>query len=70
MRAERFAQSIAVDGGAAVPDDSYFHLAPGEARLVTFSSAETADLSEVFVHPLNAQAGLRVAIPRMMSVRA
>jgi beta-mannosidase len=70
VRAERFAQSIAVDGGGAVPDDSYFHVAPGDARLVTFSAAETTDLSEVFVHPLNAQAGLRVAIPRMMSVRA
>jgi beta-mannosidase len=68
--AERFAQSIAVDGGAAVPDDNYFHVAPGDARLVTFSAAETAHLSEVFVHPLNAQTGLRVAIPRMMSVRA
>ena len=34
-----FAQSVAVDGGDAVPDDNYFHVAPGDARVVRVSSS-------------------------------
>jgi beta-mannosidase len=70
VRSERFAQFVAVDAGDVVPDDNYFHVAPGDARLVTFPAASSARLSEIVVQPLNACDGVRVSVPSHPSVRA
>jgi len=70
VRSERFAQFVAVDAGDAVPDDNYFHVAPGDAHLVTFPVASTKQLSEIVIQPLNAPESIRVSVPSVMSVRA
>jgi beta-mannosidase len=69
VRSERFAQFVAVDAGDAVPDDNYFHVAPGDARLVTFQAASSARLTEIVVQPLNASDGVRVSVPAVSSAR-
>lgn len=70
VRSERFAQFVAVDAGDAVPDDNYFHVAPGDTHIVTFPAASTRRLSEIVVQPLNAHDGVRVAVPSTTRVRA
>ena len=70
VRSEQFAQFVAVDAGDAVPDDNYFHVAPGGAHRVTFSAASTRRLTEIIVQPLNAHEGVRVSVPSTTSVRA
>jgi beta-mannosidase len=70
VRAERFAQSVAIDAGDAVPDENYFHLAPGDARVVVFPASAGKPLSEVFVQPLNAHRGVRATVPGPKSARA
>jgi len=70
VRSERFAQFVAVDAGDAVPDDNYFHVAPGDARLVTFPATSSTRLAEIVIQPLNAPDGVRVSVPPTSSVRA
>jgi beta-mannosidase len=70
VRSEQFAQFVAVDAGDVVPDDNYFHVAPGDARLVTFPAASSARLGEIVVQPLNGCDGARVSVPSRPSVRA
>jgi beta-mannosidase len=68
VRSERFAQSVAIDAGSAIPDDNYFHLAPGDARVVTFPPS--TDFAEVYVQPLNSRSGVRAVVPRAVTVHA
>jgi beta-mannosidase len=70
VRSEQFAQFVALDAGDAVPDDNYFHVAPGDARLVTFPAASSVRLTEIAVQPLNACDGVRVSVPSHPGVRA
>jgi beta-mannosidase len=70
VRSEQLAQFVAVDAGDAVPDDNYFHVAPGDARLVMFPAASSARLTEIVVQPLNTADGLRVSVPSHRGVRA
>jgi beta-mannosidase len=70
VRSEKLAQFVAVDASDAVPDDNYFHVTPGGARVVSLSAASSARLTEVFLQPLNACNGVRVPVPSAASVRA
>jgi beta-mannosidase len=70
LRADEFAQSVALDAGSAVPDDNYFHIAPGEERAIMLPAAATTELSELFVQPLNARAAVRVPVPGIAAVTA
>jgi len=70
VRSEQFAQFVAVDASDALPDDNYFHVAPGDARLVTFPAASAERLSEIVVLPLNAHEGVRVSVPSAIGLRA
>jgi beta-mannosidase len=70
VRAEQFAQFVAIDAGAAVPDDNYFHVAPGDARVIVIPRVAGADVSEIFVQPLSAHAGARVVVPKPAPVHA
>jgi beta-mannosidase len=70
VRAEEFAQAVAIDGGPALPDDNYFHVAPGDERTVLVPARAAADLSELFVQPLNARSGVQVSVPRSEAVTA
>jgi beta-mannosidase len=70
VRSEQFAQFVALDAGDAVPDDNYFHVAPGDTHRVMYPAASATRLSEIIVQPLNAHEGVRVAVPSVVSVRA
>jgi beta-mannosidase len=70
VRSEQLAQFVTVDAGDAVPDDNYFHVAPGDTHVVTFPPASTGRLSEIVVQPLNAHEGVRVSVPSVTGVRA
>jgi beta-mannosidase len=70
VRAEQLAQFVAIDAGAALPDDNYFHVAPGDARVVVIPRVSGADVSEIFVQPLNAHSGSRVVVPKRAPVPA
>lgn len=62
----RFAQSVRIEVAGHVPDDNYFHLAPGQARSLTLvpdgSGVGTAHLQGT-VRALNAEAGVKVSLP-------
>jgi beta-mannosidase len=70
VRADELAQWVAIDAGHALPDDNYFHVAPGDVRTIHFAAATAADLSELFLQPLNARSGVRVSVPRAEAVSA
>jgi beta-mannosidase len=70
VRAEQFAQFVAIDAGRGLPDDNHFHVAPGDEKVVRLSPRAARDLTEVFVQPLNTHSGVRVAIPATVTVIA
>jgi beta-mannosidase len=56
---KRFAQSVAVDLEGGVPDDNYFHLAPGGRKTVRVKAAPGAKVQGV-VRALNAHSPARI----------
>jgi beta-mannosidase len=64
LRAERFAQSVALDTGDFVPEDNYFHMAPGSERIIVArANATGGDLRfDGFAQPLNAAEGVRIVL--------
>ena len=71
VRSERFAQSIEVDAGAAVvPDDNYFHVAPGADRVVVLRSPAGRVPAEGFLQALNAHESVRFAVPNALGASA
>lgn len=61
LRAERFAQSIAIECGDLVPDDNYFHLMPGAERTIVARGKSGGSLSG-FAHPLNSYEGVHLTL--------
>jgi beta-mannosidase len=62
LRADRFAQSVALDCGDFIPEDNHFHMAPAsERRILARSTAPGARFSG-FAQPLNAHEGIRLAL--------
>lgn len=55
---QRFAQTIAIDAPGFLPDDNYFHLAPGKARIIRFERCGVAAMPKGSVACL----GTRTAI--------
>ena len=70
VRAEEFAQYVEIDAGRAVPDDNYFHIAPGGVRTVIFAPNAAKSLSEGFLQPLNAHTSVRFTVPQGAEARA
>ena len=70
VRADELAQWVAIDAGHALPDDNYFHVAPGDVRAIHFAAGAATDLSELFLQPLNARSGVRVSVSRAETVSA
>jgi beta-mannosidase len=70
IRAEEFAQYVEVDAGRALPDDNYFHIAPGGERSITLAPNAARSLTELFLQPLNAHTSVRVTIPAAAEARA
>jgi hypothetical protein len=62
LRAERFAQSIAIDGGDFTLDDNYFHLLPGASRTIIGRSMAASARFGGFAHALNADEGVRIPL--------
>lgn len=62
LRAERLAQFVALDTGDFVPDDNYFHMAPGTERRIVARSAIAGASFDGFALPLNAHAGVRLVL--------
>ena len=64
VRADRFAQYVALETGAFVPDDNYFHLEPGAERVVLAraAGAGTSPRFDGIAHALNAHEGVRIAM--------
>jgi beta-mannosidase len=63
VRAEELAQSVEVDCSDGVPDDNYFHVAPGHERVVILYPRAGATVTEGTVQPLNAHAAVRFRVP-------
>jgi beta-mannosidase len=62
IRAEQFAQSVAIEAAHALPDDNYFHVAPGDEKVVVLLPRPSGSITEVFVQPLNTHSGARLPI--------
>jgi beta-mannosidase len=62
VRTRRFAQSIAVDVEGFEPDDAYFHLAPGEERLVRLRRSAGTGAPRGTLQPLNAEAVTKIVL--------
>jgi beta-mannosidase len=64
VRTDRFAQYVALETGAFVPDDNYFHLEPGAERVVLAraAGAGTSPRFDGIAHALNAHEGVRIAM--------
>jgi beta-mannosidase len=63
VRARRFAQSVEVDVDGFVPDDDYFHVAPGGQRTVRLRRRAAAGPPKGTVRPLNADIATEIALP-------
>jgi beta-mannosidase len=70
VRAEQFAQSIEVDGGTALPDDNYFHVAPGDERVVVLRPRVGEVVTEGFLQALNAHTSVRFSVPQAVGASA
>jgi beta-mannosidase len=62
VHAEQFAQSVAIEAEHALPDDNYFHVAPGDQKVVVLFPRPSGSITEVFVQPLNTRSGVRLPI--------
>jgi beta-mannosidase len=62
LTTQNFAQAIAVEVPGYVPDDSYFHLAPGGEKWVALTEerSERARAPRGTVHPLNTHSAVRI----------
>jgi beta-mannosidase len=70
IRADGFAQYVEIDAGRSIPDDNYFHIAPGSERTITFAPDAARALSEGFLQPLNAHTSVRFTVPQAAEARA
>ncbi len=61
IETRRFAQSVAIDAGAFLPDDNHFHLAPGGRRRVVLTPTDGTALRGT-LRPLNATATAKITI--------
>jgi beta-mannosidase len=62
LRARRFAQSVAIDLEGFEPDDAWFHLAPGEERIVPLRRVAASGPPRGTVQPLNSEAVAKVTV--------
>ena len=62
VRTRRFAQSIAIDLEGFAPDDAYFHLAPGEEKLVRLRRVSGTGAPRGTVQALNAEGATKVTV--------
>jgi beta-mannosidase len=60
LRSARLAYWVALDAGAWLPDDNYFHLAPGTQSTVRLSGPAGEPPPEVTLLPFNSTTSLRV----------
>lgn len=64
VSAERFAQSVSIEASGFVPDDDFFHVAPGDARVVRLRAEGAPRECMVSVQALNAHAAARATAAR------
>ena len=64
LSAERFAQSVSIEADGFLPDDDFFHLAPGDARVVRLRGDGTRRECAASVQALNAHAAVRATATR------
>ncbi len=65
IRSRGFAQSVAIELGGFVPDDDFFHMAPGSTRTVRLRPASgQVAAARLSVFPLNAESATSASIPR------
>lgn len=63
LRAQRFAQAVAIDARGLIPDDSHFHLAPGDSKRVPLRGELLAGRPAIVsAWPLNAAQPLRLEL--------
>jgi beta-mannosidase len=62
LRTRRFAQSVAIDCEGFAPEDAFFHLAPGEERMVRLSRTSNAAVLKGSVKALNSEATTRIVV--------
>jgi beta-mannosidase len=61
VRTRRFAQSVTVEMAGFLPDDAYFHLAPGSARTITMRRVSGSGSPRGSVRALNCEATSKIA---------
>ncbi|WP_205519716.1 glycoside hydrolase family 2 protein [Pyxidicoccus caerfyrddinensis] len=62
LRAKRFVQAASFETPGHVPEDNYFHLAPGDERTVVLRPRPSARAFRGFVHALNAATPVRIEL--------
>ena len=62
VRTRRFAQSVAVEADGFVPDDAYFHLAPGAERTLRLRRVAGTSALRGTLQPLNASAASKIVV--------
>jgi beta-mannosidase len=62
LRTRSLAQSVELDLRGFEPDDDYFHVAPGEGRVVTLRATGAATRPQGAARPLNSRASARVVV--------
>ncbi|MDE2430338.1 MAG: hypothetical protein KGM99_16565, partial [Burkholderiales bacterium] len=60
MQTTKFAQSVFVHAPGFRPDDNYFHLAPGNTKIVRLYAVGKTTVPAVVLQALNARSGIRV----------
>jgi beta-mannosidase len=62
MRTRRLAQAVAIEVPGFLPDDSYFHLAPGAERRVLLRASAAGIRLQGVVRPFNAPVPARIVL--------
>jgi beta-mannosidase len=62
VRTRRFAQAVVIEARGFVPDDSYFHLAPGGERTVTLTALDSHQPFRGVAQAANASASIAIRI--------
>lgn len=62
LRSSRLATWIALECGDFIPDDNYFHMAPGTERIIHATSSHDASRFDGHAQPMNCMYGTRISL--------
>ena len=62
LRAARFVTWVALDCGVFIPEDNYFHMAPGTERTILARSSDPQKKFTGYAHPASSFAGISIPV--------